>query len=67
MKEGKMRKFADNHRTDRQTDTEFKHWDHSILCGYSREVANRESGWYIKRSMVVEKERMIRIEGDADM
>ena len=36
-----MRKFA-----DKQTkNTEFKHWDHSIsiLCGYSRELANLQT------------------------
>ena len=41
-----MRKFADNQtdkeqRTDGQTDRRFKDWDHSILCGYSRELANK--------------------------
>ena len=40
-----MRKFADKQtirqRTkNRQTDRRFKDWDHSILCGYSRELAN---------------------------
>ena len=37
MKEGKIRKkFA----YKEQIDMEFKHWDHFILCGYSRELAN---------------------------
>ena len=37
-----MEKICLQEKNKEQTKTEFKHWDHSIsiLCGYSRELAN---------------------------
>ena len=35
-----MEKICLQEKNKEQTDRRFKDWDHSILCGYSRELAN---------------------------